>query len=70
MLEGKTNYYYVGTVITRIVVFVAIWIYSFSSWGLLFGIMFGWIPALIGCFIAGLIWPVILLGTLILFNLN
>jgi hypothetical protein len=39
-----------------IISFIWIWIYSLSVWGL-FGIMFGWIPALIGGVVIGLTWP-------------
>ncbi len=38
-----------------------IWVYSFFAWGLLFGLMVGWIPALIGGAIAGILWPLVLL---------
>jgi len=41
--------------------FIAIWIYAILSWGLLLGLMFGWIPALIGGAILGLLWPLVLL---------
>ena len=45
------------------VTFAVIWMLTFLEWGLLVGIMFGWIPALIAGVLAGLAWPVILFFT-------
>jgi len=56
-----STWYLIGAWVVGIIAFLAIWIYSFASWGLLIGLMVGWIPALIGGFIAGLLWPLILL---------
>jgi len=57
----------VGAVITGIIAFFGIWIYSFVSWGFLIGLMIGWLPAIIGAFIIGALWPLILgLGLLVL----
>lgn len=43
--------------------FIGIWVYAFISWGFLFGLMFGWIPAIIGGCILGLLlgflWPLV-----------
>ena len=46
-------------ILTGAVVFICIWIYAISEWGLLIGLMFGWIPALIGGFILGVLWPIV-----------
>jgi len=51
------NYFTIGTII-GFFVFFGIWIYSLFSWGLLLGIVFGWIPAIIAAFVAGLFWGV------------
>lgn len=59
MKDGKI--YLVIVWIVGILAFVGIWIYAFVSWGLLFGLMFGWIPAIIGGFILGILWPVLFL---------
>lgn len=48
-------------VITGILAFIAIWIYAIIQWGLLLGLMFGWLPALIGGFVLGLLWPLVVL---------
>lgn len=58
--------YLIGVWITGIIVFFGIWIYAFVSWGFLIGLAIGWLPALIGGFIAGLLWPLIALGLVIL----
>jgi len=58
--NGETIYG-VGAIITGVIVFFGIWIYSFASWGFLIGLMIGWLPAIIGAFIAGVLWPLILL---------
>lgn len=46
-----------GFVIAGFISAIAIWIYSFYEWGLLLGLIFGWIPALIGGVIIGALWP-------------
>lgn len=53
--------YLVVAWIIGVIAFFAIWIYSFISWGFLIGLAIGWLPALIGGFILGIIWPVVLL---------
>lgn len=58
--ENSDGYLWWGF-ITGIITFVCIWIYAIAQWGLLFGLIFGWIPALIGGFVAGLLWPLVLL---------
>jgi hypothetical protein len=40
--------YMVGVWIVGVLSFPAIWLYALISWGLLLGLMAGWIPALIG----------------------
>ncbi|MBP9864213.1 hypothetical protein KBC54_02065 [Patescibacteria group bacterium] len=56
--------YMIGVWITGVLSFVVIWIYALVSWGFLFGLMFGWIPALIGGAIPGFLWPLVLLAVL------
>lgn len=63
--------YMVGVWIVGFLSFAGIWIYSLASWGLLLGLMFGWIPALIGGFILGWLWPLVVLaviGLIVLIN--
>jgi len=63
--------YMVGVWIVGVLAFAAIWLYALFSWGLLLGLMIGWIPALIGGFILGWLWPLVVLaviGLIILIN--
>ncbi len=53
--------YLVVAWIIGVITFFAIWVYSFISWGFLIGLAIGWLPALIGGFIIGIIWPAVLL---------
>ncbi len=61
---GGNNYYVGGAVIVGFIVFAGIWIYALGEWGLLFGLLFGWIPALIGGFVIGFLWPLALLAVI------
>lgn len=65
--EGDESYYVLGAFLTGVVVFVVLWIHALSEWGVLLGLVFGWIPALIGGFVAGALWP--LLALVIIFML-
>lgn len=55
--------YRVGFWIFGIISFFAIWIGTLFSWGFL-GIVFGWLPGLIGGIVLGVLWPIIVLGIL------
>jgi len=46
--------------LTGILTFIAVWIYAIAQWGFLLGIAFGWLPAIISAFLAGLLWPLAL----------
>jgi hypothetical protein len=41
--------------------FLGIWFYALEEWGLLLGLMFGWVPATIGAGLCGFLWPLIAL---------
>jgi hypothetical protein len=56
--------YMVGVWIVGVLSFAAIWIYALASWGLLLGLMFGWIPALIGGVILGYLWPLVVIAVI------
>jgi hypothetical protein len=58
------NGYTIGVWIVGTLSFIAIWLYALVSWGLLFGLMFGWIPALIGGAILGWLWPLVVLAVI------
>lgn len=70
---AKTNSdgsaYWGWALLTGIVVFICVWIYAISEWGLLLGLMFGWIPALIGGAIAGLLWPIVAIAATVIIYL-
>lgn len=50
-----------GRAFTALIVFFGTWIYCASAYGFLFGVGLGWLPSLIVAYIAGLLWPLILL---------
>ena len=52
--------YQIIACITGVVSFFAIWIYAFTSWGFLIGLAVGWLPAIIGAFLIGALWPIAL----------
>ena len=56
--------YIVGVWIIGTLSFVVIWIYALTSWGLLLGLTFGWIPAVIGGAILGFLWPLVVLAVI------
>jgi hypothetical protein len=60
MKEG----YFIIAAIVGFLTFLAIWFFAIIEWGLLMGLMAGWIPAMIGGALFGLIWPLTLLGFL------
>ena len=63
--------YMIGVWIVGALSFIGIWIYALATWGLLLGLMLGWIPALIGGAILGFLWPLVVLaiiGIIILIN--
>lgn len=66
---ADSDYIYPWGLLTGLVIFAGVWIYSISEWGLLFGLLFGWLPATIGGVVACFLWPVIvfLIAALILF---
>lgn len=63
----NTNNYFVGAFISGALIFVGVWIYALTEWGFLFGLIFGWIPAIIAAFIGGLIWPLLVIGLIWIF---
>lgn len=58
--------YKIGRFIAGIIVFIGIWIYAFTAWGFLIGLAIGWLPALVGGIILGIIWPLAVLVLLVL----
>ena len=58
------NGYMVGVWIVGVLSFIVIWLYALVSWGFLIGLMIGWVPALIGGFILGWLWPLVVLAAI------
>lgn len=56
--------YMIGVFIVGFLSFIAIWLYALVSWGLLLGLMFGWIPALIGGVVLGFLWPLVIIAVI------
>lgn len=65
--DGCSMGYFIGVLIAGILIFFATWIYSFSEWGFLLGLLFGWLPATIGALIGGFLWPLLLLLLILYF---
>ncbi len=65
----ENNPYSTIAYIVGLIVFAIIWLVAITEWGFLFGIMFGWIPALIAGVVGGLIWPLVV-GIIVLSLLN
>lgn len=53
--------YYLGAIVVGFIAFAIIWLYAIVEWGLLLGLMFGWLPATIGAGLCGFLWPLIAL---------
>ncbi len=53
----KSDTYIVIAWIVGLIVFAITWLFAMTEWGVLLGLMFGWIPALIAGVVGGLIWP-------------
>jgi hypothetical protein len=70
----EDNWYTIGGKwvggITSVVTFFGCWIYCTATYGFLFGFGLGWIPSIIAASIAGvlagLLWPFLLLGVVIM----
>ena len=58
--------YPMGALITGFITFVASWLYCIATYGFLFGVGLGWLPSIIVAYIAGFLWPFILIGIVIL----
>jgi hypothetical protein len=60
-----------GFWIVGVIAFLASWIYAVAQYGFFLGVGLGWLPAAAIGFIAGLLWPLVVLvvGALVLFVL-
>ena len=64
--------YGIGFAIVGGLSFIAAWLYAIATYGFFLGVGLGWIPAAVIGFIAGLLWPLLLLvlGGLVLLLLS
>jgi hypothetical protein len=61
-LDDKVkNFYFIPVMVVGGLSFLAIWLYALIEWGILFGFLFGWLPAAIGGAALGFFWPATLL---------
>lgn len=60
------SWYMIGAIITGGIAFFVLWIYAFFAWGFLIGLAIGWLPAIIGAFIIGLLWPLVVLALIVI----
>ena len=58
----KAENYLIGVWIVGVLSFICIWFYSFFAWGFLIGLILGWLPALIGGFLFGFLWPLVIIA--------
>lgn len=71
--DSGTAIYFGGALITGIIAFAIAWVWS-ASWfgggiaGVLGAVLIGWLPALIIGVVVGLLWPLLILGLIWLFN--
>lgn len=59
-MDGEEAYA-LGFKITAALVFIGSYIYCIAAYGFLLGVGLGWLPSLIVAFVAGLLWPLILI---------
>lgn len=69
-MDGE-DLYRLGFKITAVITFIGCYIYCIAVYGFLFGVGLGWLPSLIVAFLAGILWPlllvIILLGIIFIF---
>jgi CheY-like chemotaxis protein len=58
--------YLKGAWITGVLTFIGCWMYAIATYGFLFGVGLGWLPSAIVAVIAAYLWPLLLLGGIIL----
>lgn len=56
--------YDVGFFMVAVPVFLGSWAWAIDSWGPMIGFALGWLPAMAVAFMAGTLWPVLVLSLL------
>lgn len=64
--NGDIVGYYMGFLITAVIVFIISYIYCIATYGYLLGVGLGWLPSIIVAVIAGIVWPIILIIIIII----
>ena len=64
--DAVLRVYKVGAWITGILTFIVCWIYAISAYGFLLGVGLGWLPSGIVAVIAAYLWPLLLIGIILL----
>lgn len=65
MNDDGMEWYKVGAGITWVLIFAGTWIYCIAAYGFLLGVALGWIAAAITATILCWLWPLYLIGVLI-----
>jgi hypothetical protein len=65
-LSLKGEIYVVGSLVTALPVFLGGWLFCLVAFGVPLGGGLGWLPALVGAALAGVIWPLIVLAGVVL----
>lgn len=60
--------YVVGYWISFVVLFIGFWIYCIAGYGFLVGVGIGWLPSAIAAGVLSAIWPLLLLGVIIVIS--
>lgn len=64
--DAVLRVYKAGAWITGILTFIVCWIYAISAYGFLLGVGLGWLPSGIVAVIAAYLWPLLLIGIILL----
>lgn len=67
---GGDAWYAIISFIVGGITFIGSWIYCIAEYGYLFGVGLGWLPSIIVAVIVGALWPLILIGIILLFVFN
>lgn len=59
---SEHDWYFIGCVITWLILFIGFWIYCIAAYGFFFGVALGWLPSGIAATVASFLWPLIALA--------
>ena len=55
-----------GFWITFVISFTVSWLYAIATYGFFLGVGLGWLPSAVIAFVAGLLWPLIVIAIVLL----